>query len=84
MNWNIKPQPKLGDKKEKTKFALFPVKVENKWIWLEKYISIYEYKSWLYTYEEVVSSGILYEKYITRVGETESWRRIGRKFYIKK
>lgn len=79
MKWTSKPKPQEGDKKEKVKFALFPTKVEDKWLWLEKYIAIYEYKKYYYTHDVVVSEGIFTEKYYTDVAEAIGWRRIDRK-----
>ncbi len=47
----IKPSPEIGESKTKVKFALFPFKCRHPeklkkfyWIWLEKYIAVYEYK----------------------------------------
>ncbi len=34
---------KFGNVKQKIKFAYFPIKVEDKIIWLEDYICIYKY-----------------------------------------
>lgn len=55
MRWNRSTtkyaEPKLGDKREKTWFAIFPRRVENKWIWLEYFISISEYKEYMEAYE---------------------------------
>ncbi len=88
MKWNAKvkpekPEPVLGDKKERVWFAVLPVKVESKWLWLEKYIVLLEFKEWYYDYEEVVESGIIFEKYRTVPVRTEGWRRVGRKLISK-
>jgi len=84
MRWKskIKTKPVLGDKKEKVWFALFPVKVEDKWIWLEKYIVVYEYKTWYYSQDVVVSQGIFTEKYYTELAEATGWISINRKLII--
>ena len=74
-----KPKPQLGDKKEKIKFALFPTKVEGVWVWLEKYIAIYEYQTYSYKKDVVVSSGIFIESYYTDVDFDNDWCRIDRK-----
>jgi len=84
MKWNSKnkPKPILGDTKQKVKFALFPVKVGNQWLWLEKYIGIYEYKTFYYSEEVVVSSGLLTEKYYTKTSEGKAWRLVNKKLIL--
>lgn len=72
--------PKLGDKREVIRFAVFPRRVQDKWIWLEKYIAVQEYKKYYYEYDEVVSQGIFTEKYRTQGGVGERWETIDRKF----
>ncbi len=86
MKWNskIKKKPVLGDTKEKVWFALFPVKVEDKWIWLEKYIVAYVYSTYCYTRDVVVSEGIFTEKYYTTIDEAEGWISVERKFITNK
>lgn len=79
MKWTSKPKPELGDIKEKIKFALFPTKVEGLWLWFEKYIRVYEYKTYYYQMDEVVSSGIFTEKYYTKNVEAIGWRTIDKK-----
>lgn len=83
MKWNSKPKPREGDKKQKVKFALFPTKVENTWVWLEKYIQFYEYQKYHYTHDVVVSQGILTEKYITEMVETIGWCKEDRRLIHK-
>jgi len=85
MKWNskTKSKPTLGDKKQKVWFALFPVKVEDKWVWLEKYIVIYEYKTYYYQQDVVVSEGIFTETYYTDMVEAIGWRRIDRRLIVK-
>ena len=83
MKWNAKPSPKEGDVKQKTKFALFPTLMEDKWIWLESYIQFYIYEKYLYTYDVVVSEGILTEKYKTEIGETIGWVKTDKKLITK-
>jgi|ERR1035437_3737559 hypothetical protein len=42
-----KKEPKIGDLKEKIKFAFFPVSLDKtNIVWLENYREIYEYKSY--------------------------------------
>ena len=41
---NRQPKPKSGEKKNQLEFAFFPMWVEDKLIWLERYISCYEYE----------------------------------------
>lgn len=86
MQWNIKPskpKPKVGDIKESFWFAIFPIRVENKWIWLEKYITISERQLVHYDREEVVDDGILFQT-VRNVPDTfEMWLIIDRKL-IKK
>lgn len=43
MKFKIKPLPKLGDKKEKLKLALWPIKIDDTWIWMEYYLATYTY-----------------------------------------
>lgn len=65
-----KNKPKYGDiKKNKIRFALFPIKIETKdnmaWIWLERYRKCYEYTRsfrcdlqdyWRFTGYEVITN----------------------------
>ena len=57
MKWTIKPKPKVGDIKYKIKFALFPTKVENKWVWLESYIAIYKFENVIICQEPIFGDG---------------------------
>lgn len=86
MQWNIKPskpKPNIGDKKESVWFAVFPTRVENKWIWLEKYIAISELQLIHYEREEIVDDGILFQT-VRNVPDTfRMWNVIDRKL-IKK
>lgn len=53
MKFNIKPKPYLHDKKKVTRFAWFPIRVEDNIIWLEKFIVTYKYQKdsfWNYYY----------------------------------
>ena len=84
MKWKAKHkaakvQPKLGDKREVTRFAFFPTKVESSWLWFEKYTAIQEWKKYYYEYDEVVSEGIFTEKYRTNYGVGEKWQTVERK-----
>lgn len=83
MKWNVKPKkpiPIEGDTKEKIRFAFFPTKVEDKWLWLEKYVSIYQYKKYFYRYDVVVSEGLFTEKFYTTLRPALGWERINRRF----
>lgn len=53
MKWKVikkpkkkKTKPRIGDIKEKVKFAFFPTKINNNYVWLEKYIVTYEFKKY--------------------------------------
>lgn len=85
MKWNASPttpEPKLGDKKQKIRFAVFPTLVEDKWLWWEKYIQTYEFREYYYEYDVVVSEGLIYEKYYTDIAKAEGWRKIERKLIV--
>lgn len=56
-NFKRIPRPEIGDKKEETYYAYFPTKVGVNKVWLEKYIIVYEFQEYEYTYE-VPMSGI--------------------------
>jgi hypothetical protein len=79
MRFETKPQPNLGDKKQKVKFAFFPTKVEEKILWLEKYTAIYEYKEYYYPTDVIVSEGIFTEKYYRTYVKTQGWIQIEKK-----
>lgn len=100
MRWNkkerkvkeVKKQPELGDFKRRVWFAILPVKVENKWLWWEKYIKVSKYERHYHTQGHVVSSGLI-EDALTTTGlvntrtviETtahESWCYHSREFYV--
>lgn len=66
--------PEYGERKEKIKFALFPKKVQDKWIWWEKYISVLEFTRKEFTEEVEVSSGLA-EDIITATGLVNSRTR---------
>ncbi len=76
--------PIVGDRKTKIKFALFPIKVEGFWIWLEKYIADYEYQTIEYDFDEVVSSGLFTEKYRTVTREYNTWKIVDRRLFSDK
>jgi len=57
MRLKIKPKPQYGTQKEKIKFALFPTKVENKWVWFERYIAIYKYENIIACQEPIFGDG---------------------------
>jgi len=81
MKWTSfkKQEPTLGDKKEKIKFALFPVKINDVFIWFEKYIQVYEYKTYYYSHDVVVSGGIFTEKYYTDLVQAVGWKKTDKK-----
>lgn len=88
----MKEEPKLGDFKRRVWFAVFPVKVEDKWLWWEKYIKVSIYKRNYRTEEYTVSSGLLEDAFTTTglvnrrtVSDTvayESWCYHSREFYV--
>ncbi len=83
-NKEIKEPTKIGDFKRRVRFALFPAKVENETLWLEKYIKVWEFKKQYRTEEYVVSSGLLEdaftttglinERTVSRTYSFEAWR----------
>ena len=68
MKWTIKPNPKEGDIKQKIKFALFPTKVKDKWVWLERYIAIYKYENIIMCQEPIFGDG-----------SKDKWSRVDKK-----
>ena len=82
MRWNskAKPEPCLGDRRERTAFAVFPTRVEDKWIWLEKFIKVFEYKEYLEAYEEDSSYDLLLTEHVT-IGYRRAigWRVVDKK-----
>lgn len=70
--------PKLGDTKEKVWFALFPRKIEDHWIWLENFVSNYEFKKVLVYYEHEVEEGIIFSKYQCGYHHVEKWEIVDR------
>lgn len=50
MRWTAKKKLKLqeGDIWREIRFAFIPVRVEDKWVWLEKYVAVYEYTLYCY------------------------------------
>lgn len=83
MKWNVKPKkptPIEGDTEERIRFAVLPIRVEDKLIWLEKYISIYQYQKLYYRHDVVVSEGLFTEKYYPTIRYYLGWVRINRRF----
>lgn len=83
MEWKVTPKkekpapPKLGDKRNRKRFALFPVRtIENKWIWLKSFTAVQEWKKVLRYGEEVVSEGIITETVRCYTYLTEDWETI--------
>lgn len=37
MRWKIRVEPRVGDKRERYPFALFPTKIGTHMVWLERY-----------------------------------------------
>jgi len=85
---------KLGDKRERTWFAIIPTKVQGKWIWFEKYIKCQEYKNVTVRNEYVVSSGLiedtltttglLNERTVTKYEDYPMWKTYNRKLIVNK
>lgn len=78
MDLNKQRHP-LGTKREKLKFAFFPVLINGKWHWLKNYIAIQVYQEFEYEYEELHSEGIIFDTYrkTDEIGWT--WRTIDKK-----
>ncbi len=55
-------EPKIGDTKISKGWALFPVKVEGRWIWLKKYTIIWMFKPYQSIETEVIKQGIIWNK----------------------
>lgn len=51
MRWKATPKPKLGDTKTVKRFALFPRKINNIWVWLEHYKELYIFTEILGCYQ---------------------------------
>jgi len=79
MRFKSKIDPKVGDRREVKKFAIFPKRIGDQIIWLENYISVQQFENYVWYYDEVVSSGIIYEKYRTVPIQDTRWREIDRK-----
>ncbi len=97
MEWKVKikkSKPKIGDVKEKIKFAFLPIKVNDNIVWLEKYIQGYEYKEIIITRDVPVSSGLIEdaftvtglinERYQTEYNHVKSWTKTYKKRILKK
>ena len=86
----IKNTPKLGDFKRKLRFAFFPLKIDNKVLWLESYIKVWEFKAQVRTEEIAVSSGgfedalsftgLINERTVSRTYSFDGWAFYGREF----
>ena len=62
MKFKVKPQPCFWDKKTVTRFAWFPIRVEDNIIWLEKYECTYRFERdsfWDYSYWELLDRKII-------------------------
>lgn len=84
MKFNVKVKspkyiPKVGDRRERTRFAVFPRKIGNQIVWFEKYIAIQEYIEFIYQSEEVVSEGIFTETYRKTYETGYRWSTIDKK-----
>lgn len=97
MKWNKKNKtkkvdPELGDFKRRVRFAFFPLKIDNKIVWWEKYIKVWEFKRNYHREELVVSSGLLEDAFtttgltntrtVTRTTPYNCWRYSSREFLI--
>ncbi len=45
MRWMATPEPHEGDLRCQVRFAWYPVRFGNMWIWLERYVEQLEYRS---------------------------------------
>lgn len=75
-----------GDRREVIKFSLFPKKIKSEWIWLEKYISIEEYK--IFDYKDVynndgVTSFALWNAVPYGTYKLHMWKEVDRKLFIE-
>lgn len=43
MRFKVKPDPEIGDKKSKIKFAFIAKRIQDNIVWLEKYECVYIY-----------------------------------------
>lgn len=60
--------------REKIKFAFIPIKIENKWIWLQRYTAIYSYE--FTHWNEYITYGVLLQNQL-------EIRKSGYKWLIK-
>jgi mannan endo-1,4-beta-mannosidase len=44
MRWKCQGNPRVGDQQRVPRFAFWPRKVENRWVWLERYVEVREYQ----------------------------------------
>jgi hypothetical protein len=48
MKWSVKKKavshPRYGDKRDLCKFTLFPKRIGEHWVWLERYYELQEYR----------------------------------------
>jgi len=65
--------PKKGDEKQKTRFAILPTKVDGNWILFEKYSSIYVYKLHLVYSEQFIERGIFTERVRGNYSQALGW-----------
>ncbi|MEK6829067.1 MAG: hypothetical protein AABY15_02990 [Nanoarchaeota archaeon] len=75
-------EPKVGDKKEITKFAFFPVRIdEETTVWLEKYIQVYVAEKRLKAFPTAVGMYGIWLAYETRwvIEWVEHERKLKRK-----
>ena len=76
----INPSPKLGDKKQISKFAFLPVRIitdndTESYVWLRKYIEVYEYQ----IFTNLISINYPYKDSYNRVIEYNDWNLIIKK-----
>ena len=66
MQWNSKPRSNIDQ--IKTRFAIFPVKVEEKWVWLETYYVV----SWQYLDTTFVCRFLNYQDAVAYIRGSEA------------
>tara|TARA_R110000868_G_scaffold400382_2_gene674725 strand:+ start:156 stop:356 length:201 start_codon:yes stop_codon:yes gene_type:complete len=65
MKFKVKPEPQIGDKKSKIRFAFIAKRIQDHIVWLEKYECVYRYsydRFWKSYYWEVCETKLLNKK----------------------
>lgn len=69
-------KPKIGDKKVKRKFAFLPVRIRDKFVWLEKYEVVYIF-AYVGHYETVVKSEVPNAPSAIETTRIQNWIKLG-------